>query len=122
MRSLISHSSTRNQSGDIEPAKVRAAMKANGMRSIGGEPLRWESALEPLLGARTGGLWRLHSDAVNATLLARWLPPCGEILACGGSTVTASTPPTLRRCPRRSFIRDVERVPTSGMSGDAPRI
>lgn len=82
MRSLISRGSTRNQSGDIEPAKVRAAMKVNGMRSIGGEPRRWESALEPLLGSRSGGLWRLHSDAVNATLLARWLPPqaCANLL------------------------------------------
>lgn len=52
------------------------------MRSAGGEPGRWESALEPLLGARTAGLWRQHSDAVNAMLLARWLPPqaCANLL------------------------------------------
>ena len=48
-------------------------MEGNGMRSSG-EPLRWESALEPLLAAPSGGLWRAHSDAVNAALVARWLP------------------------------------------------
>jgi SAM-dependent methyltransferase len=44
------------------------------MRSAAHEPRRWENALEPLLSAPSGGVWRLHSDAVNATLFSRWLP------------------------------------------------
>lgn len=36
---------------------------------------RWESDLEPLIGAPTGRLWRAHSDAVNGALVERWLPP-----------------------------------------------
>ena len=57
-------------------------MEGNRILSAAGEPQRWESALEPLLGAPTGALWRLHSDAVNAALLARWLPaqPCTDLL------------------------------------------
>ena len=57
-------------------------MKGNGIRQIDGEPRRWDSALESLLGARTEALWRLHSDAVNANLLERWLPPdpCSNLL------------------------------------------
>ena len=57
-------------------------MAGNSIRSDASEPRRWDSALEPLLGARTEGLWRLHSDAVNATLLAGWLPlqPCANLL------------------------------------------
>ena len=43
-------------------------MEGNRILSAAGEPQRWESALGPLLGAPTGALWRLHSDAVNATL------------------------------------------------------
>ncbi|MEE8130592.1 MAG: class I SAM-dependent methyltransferase [Vicinamibacterales bacterium] len=34
----------------------------------------WESTLSPLLGARTETLWRRHSDAVNSSLIAQWLP------------------------------------------------
>lgn len=34
----------------------------------------WESALEPLIGAAAGRLWREHSDAVNGELVERWLP------------------------------------------------
>ena len=57
-------------------------MESNGIRSAAGEPRRWDSALESLLGARPEALWRLHSDAVNATLLERWLPlePCANLL------------------------------------------
>jgi SAM-dependent methyltransferase len=52
------------------------------MRSAAGEPRRWENALEPLLGAPAGGLWRMHSDAVNAMLFSRWLPAqaCANLL------------------------------------------
>lgn len=52
------------------------------MRSATASGSSWESALERLLGARTEALWRLHSDAVNARLLARWLPPepCASVL------------------------------------------
>ncbi|HEX8013147.1 MAG TPA: class I SAM-dependent methyltransferase [Casimicrobiaceae bacterium] len=35
---------------------------------------RWERAIAPLLQAPADALWRAHSDAVNAGLLARWLP------------------------------------------------
>jgi SAM-dependent methyltransferase len=57
-------------------------MRGNGIRPIDGEPRRWDSALEPLLGAPNEALWRLHSDAVNAMLLERWLPPepCTNLL------------------------------------------
>jgi SAM-dependent methyltransferase len=34
----------------------------------------WERVIEPLLSAPAEGLWRIHSDAVNVALLARWLP------------------------------------------------
>lgn len=56
-------------------------MGVDGMRSSG-ETLRWESALESLLHAPAEGLWRVHSDAVNAALLARWLPAqaCANVL------------------------------------------
>ena len=57
-------------------------MEGDGIRSIDGGPRRWDSALEPLLGAPGASLWRLHSDSVNATLFARWLPsePCANLL------------------------------------------
>ena len=57
-------------------------MEGNGIRSTDGGSRRWDAALEPLLGAPTGALWRLHSDAVNATLFARWLPTeaCADLL------------------------------------------
>ncbi|MEP6996596.1 MAG: class I SAM-dependent methyltransferase, partial [Betaproteobacteria bacterium] len=57
-------------------------MTGNSIRSNASEPRRWDSALEALLGARTEGLWRQHSDAVNAMLLAGWLPlqPCVNLL------------------------------------------
>lgn len=42
---------------------------------------RWESALEPLLGAQAEALWRRHCDAVNRALLERWLPErCADAL------------------------------------------
>jgi len=34
---------------------------------------RWESAVEPLVTARDGRLWRAHSDAVNGAVVGRWL-------------------------------------------------
>jgi SAM-dependent methyltransferase len=34
----------------------------------------WESALRPLFDAPDEALWRTHSDAIHAALLARWLP------------------------------------------------
>jgi SAM-dependent methyltransferase len=34
----------------------------------------WETVVRPLLNAPAEALWRAHSDAVNAALLARWLP------------------------------------------------
>jgi SAM-dependent methyltransferase len=57
-------------------------MEGSSIVSGTGEPRRWDQALEALLGAPAEALWRLHSDAVNATLLARWLPPepCASIL------------------------------------------
>jgi SAM-dependent methyltransferase/ribosomal protein S18 acetylase RimI-like enzyme len=57
-------------------------MEGNGIRSSDGGSRRWDAALQPLLGAPTGALWRLHSDAVNATLFARWLPTeaCADLL------------------------------------------
>jgi len=57
-------------------------MEGHSIPSRIGEARRWESALEPLLGAPAEALWRLHSDAINATLLSRWLPsePCASIL------------------------------------------
>ena len=38
------------------------------------ERRRWESIIAPLLNTPAEALWRIHSDAVNAALLARWLP------------------------------------------------
>ena len=35
----------------------------------------WDSAISPLLAARTETLWRRHSDAINSALIARWLRP-----------------------------------------------
>jgi len=57
-------------------------MEGNGIRSTDAGSRRWDAALEPLLGAPTGALWRLHSDAVNGTLFARWLPTeaCDDLL------------------------------------------
>lgn len=51
-------------------------------RDAASERHRWESALGPLVGARDGGLWRRHSDAVNGALVERWLgtKPCGRLL------------------------------------------
>ena len=34
----------------------------------------WERVIEPLLDAPAEALWRIHSDAVNAAVLTRWLP------------------------------------------------
>jgi SAM-dependent methyltransferase len=34
----------------------------------------WDAAVRPLLEAPAEALWRAHSDAVNAAVLARWLP------------------------------------------------
>lgn len=69
-----------NQS-TIEP-KVRAATDSNDIRSGEAASRRWDSALESLLGEPAGALWRLHSDATNAALFARWLPsePCANLL------------------------------------------
>jgi SAM-dependent methyltransferase len=80
IRSLISHRCTRNQSNNR--AEDTRAMEGNGIRSSDGGSRRWDAALEPLLGAPTGALWRLHSDAVNAKLFARWLPreTCADLL------------------------------------------
>ncbi len=43
---------------------------------------RWHAAVTPLLASRSEQLWREHCDAVNATLVARWLPdaPCARLL------------------------------------------
>jgi SAM-dependent methyltransferase len=38
------------------------------------EECRWETVVRPLLKSPAEALWRVHSDAVNAALLARWLP------------------------------------------------
>lgn len=35
----------------------------------------WDEVVEGWKGKRRDALWRAHSDAVNAALLARWLPP-----------------------------------------------
>ena len=68
-----------NQSVD---RKARATMEVNAIRSRDAASRRWDDALEPLLGESAGALWRLHSDAVNASLFARWLPsePCANLL------------------------------------------
>jgi SAM-dependent methyltransferase len=57
-------------------------MEGNGIRSGDAASRRWDNALEPLLGEPAGSLWRLHTDAINATLFARWLPsePCANLL------------------------------------------
>jgi SAM-dependent methyltransferase len=57
-------------------------MEGRSIPSGGTAARRWDRVLEPLLGAPTGALWRLHSDAVNAALFARWLPsePCASLL------------------------------------------
>jgi SAM-dependent methyltransferase len=57
-------------------------MQGNGIRPAAGEPRRWDNVLESLLDAPGERLWRLHSDAVNAALFARWLPaePCADLL------------------------------------------
>jgi SAM-dependent methyltransferase len=62
--------------------KLRATMDGKRIRSGDAASWRWDSALEPLLGESTGGLWRLHSDAINASLFERWLPaqPCANLL------------------------------------------
>jgi len=65
----------------IEP-DAGATMKDNDIRSGDAASRRWDSALEPLLGGPAGALWRLHSDAINTALFARWLPsePCANLL------------------------------------------
>jgi len=35
----------------------------------------WDAAVRPLVGGGDGRLWRVHSDAINASLVARWLEP-----------------------------------------------
>lgn len=35
----------------------------------------WDAAVGPLVDAGDGRLWRRHSDAINGTLVARWLVP-----------------------------------------------
>jgi SAM-dependent methyltransferase len=62
--------------------KVRATMDGRRIRSGDAASRRWDSALEPLLDEPAGGLWRLHSDATNASLFERWLPPqpCANLL------------------------------------------
>jgi len=68
-----------NQSID---RKVRATVEDSGTGSGDAASRRWDRALEPLLGESAGALWRLHSDATNAALFARWLPsePCANLL------------------------------------------
>ena len=61
-----------NQSSE---RKLRATVEGDGTRSAVVASRRWDRALEPLLGEPGGALWRLHSDATNASLFARWLPP-----------------------------------------------
>lgn len=62
--------------------RARATGEDSGLGSGDDASRRWDSALEPLLGESAGALWRLHSDAVNAALFARWLPPepCANLL------------------------------------------
>ncbi len=48
-------------------------MNPKDSESAASERKRWESVIEPLLRAPAEALWRLHSDAVNAELLTRWL-------------------------------------------------
>jgi SAM-dependent methyltransferase len=57
-------------------------MDGKRIRSGDAASWRWNSALEPLLGEPAGGLWRLHSDATNASLFERWLPAqsCANLL------------------------------------------
>lgn len=43
----------------------------------------WETAVNPLVTAASSDfLWRAHADAVNSSLMARWLPadPCARLL------------------------------------------
>jgi SAM-dependent methyltransferase len=62
--------------------KVRATTDGNDIRSGEAASRHWDSALESLLSEPAGALWRLHSDATNTTLFARWLPsePCATVL------------------------------------------
>src|SRR5690242_16269024 len=59
-----------------------ATMKGDDIRFGDAASRRWDSALESLVGAPAGALWRSHSDAINAALLERWLPsePCANLL------------------------------------------
>ncbi len=52
-----------------EPAR---AARSRAAPSIGARR-EWEAALTPLLGRVDGRLWRVHCDALNGGLLARWL-------------------------------------------------
>ena len=62
--------------------KERAPVDSSGIGSGDAASRRWDSALGPLLGESAGALWRLHSDATNAALFARWLPSerCANLL------------------------------------------
>lgn len=62
-------------------SRARAGPDGSAGPSAVDDRRRWESALAPLLGARTEALWRRHSDAVNQALLVRWLPErCADAL------------------------------------------
>src|SRR5690606_33818746 len=43
---------------------------------------RWDAALAPSLSDASQDLWRAHADAINASLLERWLPSarCDRLL------------------------------------------
>jgi hypothetical protein len=120
IRSLISHRCTRNQSNNR--AEDTRAMEGNGIRSTDGSR-RWDAALEPLLGAPTGALWRLHSDAVNATLFARWLPTeaCADLLKTDLFERGDGKRGCIRRCPERARrVAALDLAPSVLCGNDAP--
>lgn len=111
------------------PARLAAPLSAPSRPGAGSwdeSRVHWDDVAAAWAGHNPEGLWRLHSDAVNARLLARWLPEGtpGTLLKTDlfDEAVSPGLMSSLERRADRILGADISRETARRAAGRADRL